>query len=285
MTHLTKENLIATCECFLKLHRPTFAEIASASFGGSASTLFAWRAKCKKDMADNLQATSPFYFRWREVDDWWLSHIERAIRELGTALVQQVKAEAVSGIPHVVRDANQRIIYKLDPQWIGYDDFYVELSTGCAPYEVARKRLLLDEHGNPIPELRVESLPSAIRLRVLEVIDPAFRSTQNVNVDSRVSVVHSAAPLQRRSNEVKPEGIPELRRLALMSPEERRAELKASAYPKNEKGLIAPANTGAGRLIDEAPAVPRPSYAKPAPSLDQAGTGRGVPPPGGMRVR
>ncbi|HVA17452.1 MAG TPA: hypothetical protein VMV59_07030 [Candidatus Dormibacteraeota bacterium] len=309
MTHLTQKNLIATCECFLALHRPSWRNVAS-TIGASASLMFAWRARCNEDRKrDDTGASSPFYFKWREVDGWWTEHIERAISEFNVAYVQQVRAQAMGGIEIPVRGPDQRILYKLNPFYVARSDDYIRICEGLdGDADVAWYRLAHDAEGRSIAEVRFEQLPAPLRLRILEAADPQFRSTQNVDVNVAAKVVHIRAPLQRRADEPRPD-IVELKRLALMSPAERRAQAGASAFPKDRTGLVVAAATGAARGGERsdhireqepiepppnpraytepplhAPDRPRPSYAKPARSLDGSGTGPGSPPPGGFSV-
>ena len=70
----------------------------------------------------------------------------------------------------------------------------------------------------------------------------------------------------------------------LLRLEQRRLEFGGAAYPHNPKtGLVIPA-ANVTRETSAAP-KPRPSYAKPLPSLDRGeGTGRGTVPEGGMKV-
>ena len=241
---------------------------------------------------------------------FWHRKIAQARVDFIEGYESELRMECRFGRTEIVLGPTQEPVVQLDPKYLGETDEFIELCEGTA-HSPGYYRILRDEDGLPV-YLTKQIFPApAIRLRILEQ-DRRYLATQNVDVNVQGSVVHTARPLQRRADEKKPPvNLPELRRLASLSPEARRAELNASAYPKDAKGLVVHADVGAPTLagdksdhVREAPPIapppnprayyeaplhppegaPRPSYAKPSQSLDQASRGRGLPPPGGMKV-
>ncbi len=123
-------------------------------------------------------------------------------------------------------------------------------------------------------------------------------------------VVQISKPLERLASEPRADVV-ELRRIASLTPEQRRAEIGARRAPVNARGLVMAAATGAPRGDDRSdhikeqqpveppvnprmyeepkllpPSRPAPSYAKPQKTLDSGERiGRGEPPPGGFKMR
>ena len=293
------------------VERPTWA-VAMKCIGGSERTAFNWRAESIAAQREN-DRSSPFYLEWRGAWDYWHCHAGRSRAENKITYEALIRDQAANGIEEKIYGPDQKPIYREDPRFIGRDDDYVREVLGMADFEDVTPwhRLEHDADGNPIQLTRRVQLPAPLRKAVLAASHPDYREQLDVNVEHS-GVVQVSKPLERLASEPRAD-VSELRRLAAMTPEQRRKELGASNYPKNpQTSLVIRAQTGAGPSSDdrpdhireqqpvpppvnprmyEAPALnppnaPRPSYAKPTKSLDTGErTGRGVPPEGGFRVR
>jgi hypothetical protein len=303
MTKLILPNLIRTCEV-ASINAPYKAIMAS--IGASEGLAYHWRtlsmAAEKRDERDSI-----WFFEWRTGQfSFWHRKIAQARVDFIQGYEAELRMECRFGRTEVVLGPTQEPVPQLDPQYLGETDEFIELCEGTA-HSPGWYRILRDEDQQPV-YLTKQIFPApAIRLRILEQ-DRRYLQTQNLNVDVQTNVVHTPQPLQRRADENKV-NLPELRRIASLSPEARRAELNASAFPKNAQGLVVHANVGAPRgddrsdhIKDQQPIAPppnprmyeaplnsaegaaKPSYAKPSASLDQSSRGRGVPPSGGFRV-
>jgi|SRR5579862_3542953 len=299
MAHLTTENLTKILDRLVT--RPTWKAVMG-SIGASEDLAFRWRAQSVKALGDN-DRSSPFFLEWRNTWDWWHNHAGRARLENIITYEATIRDQALNGIEEPVLGPDQRPVYQEDPEFIGQDDDFVQLITGCTPGEVKRKRLLIDPKTNkPIPLTRRTQLPAQVRVKVLEQ-DKRYiqREIHDVNIQGQVAVT----PALRRLPGEAPPNVARLKELAAMSPEERRKVLGASAVPLDANGrrtiltIAAPLNRDAPddqgeiakpnaappfqRPPQPAPAPPRPSYARPAPShlLDRSGRGDFDPPPGG----
>ena len=298
MTHLTKENLIKTCEV-ASLNAPYRAIMES--IGASENLAYHWRTlsvRAEKEGDKN----SIFYFEWRAGQfGYWHHKIAQARIDFIQGYEAELRHECRFGRTEVVLGPDQQVVYRVDPELLRVSDEDLKNLWG------RDDRYLLDDDGLPVPLTRQVFPPAPIRLRILEQ-DRRYLATQQVDLNVQGSVVHTPAPLQRRADEPRPDIIPELRRLALMSPEERRAQTGASAYPKDARGLRTIPSLGSSRDDNRSdhvkeqqiepppnprmyeapgpnpPSAARPSYAKPAKSLDQASRGRGEPPSGGYSV-
>lgn len=282
----------------------SFREIAAAC-GISESSLYKWRAACERDRKAN-DLSSPYLIAFRGETMWWTEACAMARAEHLCSAESVIRAQAVDGIKHPVRDANQQIVYAKDPRFIGRSDDWVMLDTGCDAADVEWHRLLKGPDGLPVPETRVEQVPAPIRLAVLRAADPSYREHTVSDVNVSAEIVHTQKPMLRKPNEPAV-NVEELRALARMSPEQRRAKLGASPYPLDQHGRRAmpmlsppltrdqPDDAGNGlRPVPEfvrpqQPASPvltegKPSYAKPSKNLDHSGVGVGTPPPGGFKV-
>ncbi len=288
---------------------PTWAD-AMKHVGGSERLAFEWRAKCRTAMKEG-DTSSMFWMEWRGTFDWWANHCGVARREHLIATEAKIRAQAKDGIAEPIFGPDMRPVWKENPNYIGRSDQYIRDMEILSPDEdVAWYRLAHDENGYPIQLTKQVNIPAPLRRAVLAAAHPDYRESLDVNVEHS-GTVRVAKPLERLASEPRAD-VSELRRLAAMTPEQRRAELGASNYPKNPStGLVVRANTGAGPSTDnrsdhikeqqlveppvnprayEQPALnppnaPRPSYAKPVRSLDQSSRGRGVPPEGGFKVR
>ena len=197
-----------------------------------------------------------------------------------------MRDQAINGIENVVRGPDQRILYRERPEYIGRNDDYVRECEGLGDWEtdVSSYRLERDAKGHPIPQTKIEQLPAPLRLRVLE---QDRRYVERKELDAHVTgEITVAKPLQRLPGEERP-AMDKLKRLASMSPEQRRAELGASGFPQDAAGRVTQVNRGVPpETIERTPLdrTPRPSYARPE-QLDRGeSTGRGTIPEGGMKV-
>jgi len=305
MTSLTAENLNAFCDA---LRTNANYKTAAATIGVAESTIYSWRTRCITDQKKNDQS-SPFYIQRGDAWGWWTSFVESSRREFFLSFTGQMMQEAKEGITTVVRDASQQVIYRRDPRFIGRSDAYVCATLGLEPWELEPvHRLLLGEDGLPIPETRVDHIPSNLRLRVLEAASDEFKPSSHQSLDVNVSgnVVHEQKPLLPPKDQKRVD-IEELRKIAALSPEERRARFGGKAYATDAAGrrtipaLSPPLNDrpddqNLGKRPGVEPYVPpakpapvdqgqpRPSYAKPQRALDHSGYGEGKPPSGGFRV-
>lgn len=303
MTALCEDTLIKIAELMSSV---ASLKAVAAAAGISESCLYTWRAHCLADQKKN-DLSSPYLIHFRDQAMWWTEACARARQEHLISLESQIRAEA-AGVEVPVRGPSQEIVYKLDPRFVGRSDDYVKQVLGLDPiFEDVEKhhRYLKGPDGLPVVDTRIEHLPAQLRLRVLETADPSYRphTHQSVDVDVKGSIVHEAKPLARRPDEPRAD-LAELRKLASLTPEQRRAKFGASPYPKDARGnrtlpsLPAPINRdqpddqNLGKKPVEpfvrpqqpapAPDPGRPSYAKPQRTLDTGErTGRGEPPPGG----
>jgi hypothetical protein len=264
--------------------------------GGSERLAFEWRAKCRKAMKEN-DLSSMFWLEWRGNFDWWANHCGTARREHLIATEAKIRGQAKDGISEPIFGPTGAPVYKENPLYVGRSDQYIRDMEILAPDDdVAWYRLAHDENGHPIQLTKQVNIPAPLRRAVLAAAHPDYRESLDVNVEHS-GTVHVAKPLERLASEPRAD-VSELRRLAAMTPEQRRAELGGSKYPKNPKtGLVMAAQTGLGPSTDgrpdhireqqpvalNAPNAPRPSYAKPQNSGER--TGRGIPPEGGFKIR
>jgi hypothetical protein len=269
-----------------------------------ASEDLAFRWRCQSLAAQKANdMSSIFWLEWRGAFDWWHNHAGRARTENIITYEASIRDQALNGIEHVVLGPDQRPVYRENPAYIGKSDAQVMDAEFCKPGEVARYRLLLDEKGNPIPMTKVEQIPAPLRLRVLEQ-DPRYIAKQDVavKVEGEITV---AKPLQRLPGEERPD-VERLKRLAAMTPEQRRELIGASAVPLDANGhrTIASGLPPGKRDDDlpvlekpspykpyvppasaEPPQAPPPRPSKPSTALDAGERiGRGEPPAGGFRV-
>ena len=309
MTHLTEENLNKICDYLID---DANYRAAAASVGISELAFYNWRTRCQQDRKKN-DTTSPFYICRGGEWQWWDAAVEQSRREFFLSYEATVRGQAKSGIVVPVRGPTQEVIFRKDPRFIGRSDSHIREVLGMGDWEPVEEwhRYLKDDDGHPVPEVKVEQIPAQLRLRVLEAADPRYRPTshQSVDVNLQGSVVHTAAPLQRKPNEPRAD-LAELRALAKLSPEERRKQFGATAHPMDKAGrrqipklsppvversdhpqeqpYIAPPNAPQPYTPPPKPPVSDPgvpSYAKPSKNLDTGERiGHGDPPPGGMRV-
>jgi hypothetical protein len=296
--HLTEKNLIKIIEG--SRERPTWAALMK-SIGASERQAYEWR---NKSIAAEKKGdkSSPFYLLWNGSGDYWHNHIGRARSEQLISYEALIRDQAANGVLEVVHGPDQKILYRERPEFIGRDDDWIRIVEGLdADVDVRWYRLEHDDNGHPIPLTRRTQLPAPIRTAVLRQIK-SYKEESTLNVEHS-GVVQVSPALQRLANEPRPK-FEELRQLALMTPEQRRATLGAKASPQNSQGLVIAADRGAPRGDDRPddgteiskppnprayqvprlnPPTPTPkSYAKPAPSLDHGERiGHGEPPPGG----
>jgi hypothetical protein len=285
MQILTTANLAKVLDTLVE--QPVW-DLAMRSVGGRERTAFEWRAKCIKAMKEN-DLSSPFWMEWRGVFDWWTSHCGRARAEHRISTEAVFRAQAKDGIEEKVYGPDQKPVWKENLRYVGRSDEFVMLSEDCTADDVAWHRLEHDPDGNPVQLTRVNQLPAPLRKIAVAASHPDFREQLDVNVEHS-GTVHVAKPLERLASEPRA-GAEELRRLAAMSPEERRAKIGASPYPKDQRGLrtipqLAPPNEPSDHHRErEAAAPPKPAYAKPARPLDTGeGVGPGRVPDGGMKM-
>lgn len=266
---------------------------AMKCIGGAPTTAFKWRQESIAAQKAN-DRSSPFFIEWRGTWDYFHCHAGRARSENVILYEAQLREEAASGIQEPVLGPDQKPIWKERPETIGRSDDYIRAAEGLGDWEEV-DRLERDAKGNPVQLTKRVHIPAPLRKAVLAQ-DPRYRETLDVNVEHS-GVVQVSKAMERLASEPRP-GFEELRQLALMTPEQRREKLGASATPLNARGLVIQADRGAPRGDDrpddgteiakppnprayEVPRLNPPtpkSYAKP---LDQAGRGRGEPPPGG----
>jgi hypothetical protein len=280
------------------VERPTWAD-AMKHVGGSERLAFEWRAKCIKAMKAG-DTSSIFWLEYRGEFGCWTEFAGRCRREHLIATEAKIRAQAADGIEEPIFGPTGAPVYKENPLYVGRSDQFIRDMEILAPDDdVAWYRLAHDENGHPIQLTRRVQIAAPIRRAVLAASHPDYRESLDVNVEHS-GTVHVAKPLERLASEPRAD-VSELRRLAAMTPEQRRAELGGSKYPKNPKtGLVMAAQTGLGPSTDNrpdhireqqpvalnAPNVPRPSYAKPQKSLDSGErVGRGEAPPGGFKIR
>ena len=275
MAHLTTKNLQKLCDILVT--RPSW-RVAMGALGAAEATAFNWRSKSVKAKEDN-DTSSPFFFEWRGTYDYFHCHAGRARLENVMVHEATIREQSLNGVEEPIFGPDQKPIWKERPEYIGRSDDYIRKAEGLMDIEdVAWFRLAHDADGNPIQLTKRTQIPAPLRLRVLEQ-DKRYihREEHDVQVSGEITV---AKPLQRLPGEERP-AMAEIKRLAAMTPEERRAELGAAGRPMHG-GLLVPIARG----VPDAP--PRPSYARPAerpePLDSGEGVGRGDVPPGGMKV-
>jgi hypothetical protein len=269
-------------------------KVAMKCIGAATTTAFKWRVESIAAQKAN-DRSSPFFIEWRGTWDYFHAHAGRARSENVILYEAQLREEAANGIQEPVLGPDQRPVWKEDPQYIGRDDDWIRIAEGLdADVDVTWYRLEHTADGRPVQLTKRVHIPAPLRKAVLAQ-DPRYRETLDVSVEHS-GVVQVSKAMERLASEPRP-GFEELRQLALMSPDERRAKLGALPAPVNSRGLVIPANRGVpvgddrpddGTEIAKPPNPrayevprlnpPRPSYAKP---LDQSGRGRGAPPEGG----
>jgi hypothetical protein len=283
---LTNANLVKVLDILVE--RPTWS-VAMKCVGGSERTAFVWRAKCRTAMKENDQS-SPFWMEWRETFDWWINHAGRARSENKITYEALVRDQAANGIEEPIFGPDQKPVWKENPRYLHRSDDYIRFSEGLDDdADVAWFRIEHDADGNPVQLTKRVSIPAPLRKAVLAASHPDYKETLDVNVEHH-GTVHVAKPLQRLASEPRA-GADELRRLASMTPEQRREAIGASPYPKDAHGLRTipqlappPERSDHPREREEA-APPRPAYAKPIKSLDTGERiGRGEIPEGGMKM-
>jgi hypothetical protein len=300
--HLNRANLTKILDGLI--YRPSIKK-AMGSIGASPQLMFQWATKSRNAERDS-DRQSEFYIEWpveSGIFDFFHGHVARA-RVASLALYEAEVRDDCLGREVPVLGPDQRPVYQLRPEYIGRDDFFVEISEGCTPGDVPYYRLLRDDKGHPVPLTRIEMPPATVRVKVLEQLpNYIHREQHDVNVQGHVTV---APPLRRLPGEA-PVDLPRLRELAALSPEERRRVLNASPVPRDANGLRTipalpapinrdqPDDQGHGlrpaaefvRPPQPKPTPPEPSYARrPVSEALDTGeqTGRGTVPPGGFRV-
>ncbi len=306
LTFLNTRNLVRVLDAAAEFGN---WEIVMGQIGASERLAFEWRARCNRAKSEN-DRSSIFWLEYRDEWGWWTDFAGRCRSEHLMAAEAVMRGQAKSGYDEPVFGPDQKPIWRERPETIGRSDDYIRQMDGLGDWEDV-DRLLRDERGHPQQLTKRVQVAVPIRKAVLAASHPDYREQVNVSVEHS-GVVQISKPLERLASEPRAD-VSELRRLAAMTPEQRREALGASRFPKNpQTGLIARANTGAGPSTDnrsdhvkeqqpveppvnprayEQPALnppnaPRPSYAKPTRALDTGErTGRGVPPEGGFRVR
>ncbi|HXR25605.1 MAG TPA: hypothetical protein VN742_09615 [Candidatus Binataceae bacterium] len=286
MQILTTANLAKVLDTLVE--QPVW-DLAMRSVGGRERTAFEWRAKCIKAMKDN-DLSSPFWMEWRGVFDWWTSHCGRARAEHRISTEAVFRAQAKDGIEEKVYGPNQTPVWKENLRYLHRSDDYIRFSEGLDPEDdVEWYRYEHDAEGNPVQLTRVVQIAAPLRKAILTASHPDYKETLDVSVEHS-GTVHVARPLQRLASEPRA-GADELRRLSLMTPEQRREAIGASPYPKDAHGLrtipqLSPPTEPSDHPRErEEAAPPRPAYAKPVRPLDTGERiGRGEPPPGGMKM-
>lgn len=239
---------------------------ALAAIRASESTAFVWRTGSIKAMKEN-DTSSTFWIEWRGTYDWWHNHAGRARTESIILHEATIRDQSLNGIPQIVRDSTQRIIYEEREEFIGRSDDYVMIVENCAPDEVARARLKLDADGNPIPQVRIEQVPAAIRLRVLEQ-DQRYVARSQTEVHHSGGVMVAKAP-ERLPSDGPPPNLERLRALTALTPEQRREKLGASAVPLDANGRRTIVTGQPSGRDDNLPEIEKPdtpiraSYARP----------------------
>jgi hypothetical protein len=295
--HLNERNLVLILNRLVD--RPSWKKVM-ASIGASEATAFVWRAQSIKAAKEN-DRSSIFFLEWRGTWDFWHNHAGRSRMENIITYEASIRDEALNGREVAVLGPDQKPVYRERPEYIGRPDDFVMLSEGCEPSEVPFFRLERDAKGRPIPLTKLEFPPAPVRLRILEQ-DRRYVERKNLDVQHSGEVA-VAKPLQRLPGEQRPD-VEHLRRLAAMTPEQRRAALGASRVPTTLPQLSpahhndAPDDASRGMrpapqgytpppapAPEPAPEPPRPSYARPKERpYSEDHIGEGTPPPGGFRV-
>ncbi len=285
---LTTENLIKVLNaCVVTPHWRK----AMATIRASEALAFVWRAQSIKAKEAN-DTSSVFWIEFRGVYDFWHCHAGRARVENVQVIESAIRDRVLNGTTEPIFGPDQKPIWKEDPRFIGRSDDYVREVLDMADFEDVTPwhRLLHDENGNAIQATKQVLPPAPVQLRVLE---QDRRYVERKEVDAHVTgEITVAKPLQRLPSEPRPD-VAKLRALASLPPETRREQIGASKVPLDVHGnRTIPRVLPPGHRDDDLPKIEplplqptRPSYARPARSLDNAGTGHGEPPPGGFRVR
>ena len=282
-SHITGQNIVKVLDILVS--RPTWAVAMRAACGASERTAYEWRAKSIAAAKAN-DRSSPFYLEWRGAWDYFHCHAGRARAENKISYEALVRDQAAHGIEEAVLGPDQRPIYRERPEYIGRSDQFIrDAEILASDDDVAWYRLEHDDKGHPIPLTKITQLPAPLRKAVLAASHPDYKESLDVQVQHS-GTVQISKPLERLASEPRA-GEAELRRLASMSPEERRAFIHAEAEPTNSHGQATRPNVGdyegeQPKLI--APNPPRPAYAKPVKPLDQSGRGRGEVPSGGFKI-
>ena len=263
---LTTKNLVKILDALVV--RPRWAS-AMATIGASEQTAFTYGTKSAKAEHDG-DYSSIFYLEWpvgSGTMGFWHQHVSRA-RTFNVGVHETtIREQSLNGIPQIVRDLSQKIIYQERSEYIGRSDDFVMLSEGCEPEDVTRARLLLDSKGNPIPQVRMEQVPAAVRLRVLEQ-DARYIAKTQTDVHHSGEVLVAKPPERLPSDGVRPD-IAKLRELAAMTPEQRRLRLEASPVALDKDGRRTIVSGEPSKRDDDLPRIEKPdtpiraSYARP----------------------
>lgn len=294
MTKLTTENLLKILD---KLpERPSW-KIAMRTIGASESLAFNWRAQSiAAAKADDR--SSPFFLEWRGTYAYWHQHAGRARDENIITYEAAMRDECLNGREEVVLGPDQRPVFVEDPELINFSEEDLWNLLG------RRHRYLLDpKTKKPVPLMRKVFPPAPLRIKVLE---QDARYIEKKQIDARLTgEIQIQKPLQRFPGETRPD-IEHLKRLAAMSPEQRREAMGASGVARDKNGNRTLPNLAPPSRDDDLPVIEkpspfaapyqpppapdpqppaRPSYARPETKLDRGeGIGRGEPAPGGMKV-
>jgi hypothetical protein len=292
------------------------AKIAS----GSPKLVFLWIRNSATDQRNDVPVEQSKYgIRWpvedgKDAADVPLIYFHEAViqaqrifRLLAESQVRSLLASPESGGGGHLRqvlDGNGKPAFEVDPlraaHALEYDDDLWKLTYG----ENARRDDVYarDERGALIPLKVRDPIPSQT---LIHLIRSLFGDTYNPSDRKEVDSKHSVEVLVLGE---KSKGKPlsnlradlEARLAAIRSNPDR-----ASAKPTGPVAMIGHGNNDPPEHVsssaDDAPATladhprayfaptpsaprPAPNYAKPNKSLDQSGTGRGVPPTGGHRV-
>jgi len=254
---ITEHNLKKVIDILVEV--PNYA-VAGRAVGISERTLYEYRAQSIKAKNAN-DTSSPFFLEHRGDFGFWHDHVGRSRAEQLISAEGKIRDQATNGIEEKVYDSQNHPVWKERPEYIGRSDDYVLLSEGCAPDEIEWHRLEHDENGHPVQLTKLVQAPAPIRKAILSASHSDYKDSVDVNVAHSGTVLVSA-PLQRLASQPR-EKMEDLRQLALLSPEARRAKLNGHAAP-TINGVVT--QVPRGKPDPVVPSLPAPpAYAKPKP--------------------
>jgi hypothetical protein len=180
MTHLSTETLELILETLVT--SPRWSSAAAAA-GISEPTAFNWLARSRA-AARAGDTASPFYLRWREVDDYWHVHCGRARRENIIAIEGVIRDQIQHGVREPLFDAAGNPVWMQDAEAVARWGDQIEGARaidGLNDYPYAH-----DERGRRIQAFKVSQLPATTRNKALELISE-YRPSSTVNVNAKVS--------------------------------------------------------------------------------------------------
>jgi len=192
--HLSTDALAAVCEDIAIngswAHAAKVTEI-------SESCLYSWLSKSRRAKQTNDTA-SPFHFRFRDVDAFFVDHVKRAKAECVQATVFLVMEQNRCGIVEEVRDPSTGYrLPKLSAEFLGVSDQEMvdQLLDPVRDRWEWRTDPTTGERIEPVWEQKVTQIPASLRAKILAGLAPqVFGEKAQIDHNVRGAVVHIIEP-------------------------------------------------------------------------------------------